>query len=410
MRLGRLLDPSRDELDGAEPVAVLSYGFWERQFGADPSVVGRTIHLNGKPVTVIGVAGIEFSGLSLEGPDVWMPITHQPYFVNGSKLLTDYSVEGSGVTVWGRLRPGVTPEAAQDELRSLAAALRPQHPNDIWENETLPASPGAYATSAINRSHHGTGARDPDPMVPAAALIGALVLLILAVACGNLGSLLLARGFAREREIAIRAAVGAGKGRLVRQLFTESLLLGLLGSAAGLVLGYIILRSLIVMSGTPAWLNPAPDWRVILFAAVMAFAAAILFGLTPAFQVLRQRHQASLVRQILIGGASGRQLRAADCRRSSGPGAEPGIGRSRLRLPAAWSRSIRLSATRVHSRPSAGVHRHAARPFTDLPGVRSVALATNPPFGNKTVTIGMVIRGRAIHIHPNMSIRGTFRR
>jgi predicted permease len=400
-RLGRVLDPARDEAPGAEPVVVLSHGFWQRHFGADPSVAGRTIHLNGKPVTVVGVAANEFSGLSLDNPDVWLPITRQPYFVDGSKLLTDLSVEGSGVAVWGRLRPGLTPKVAEDELRSLAAALRTQHPNDIWENENLPSQPGAYVTAAMNRSHHGTGTKDPDQMVPVAALIGALVVLILAVACGNLGSLLLARGVAREREIAIRVAVGAGRGRLIRQLFTESLLLGLLGSVAGLGLGYVVLRSLMAMTGTPEWLNPAPDWRVMLFAVAMGFAAAILFGLTPALQVVRQRHRATLMRQVLIAAqvaascvlliVAGLLVRALH-HVSGNPGFEyqqivsidPALGNHGY-SPAQSRAFIDMLQTRLR----------------DLPGVESVSFSSTPPLGNKTVTMGTELAGRAISIHTN---------
>ena len=129
--LGRLLDPTRDEASGADPVVVLSHGFWERHFGSDASIAGRTIHLNGKPVMVVGVASSEFSGVSLDDPDAWLAVTQSPYFVTGSKRLTDYSVESSDEQVWGRLKPGVAPKVAEDELRSLAAALRAEHPNDI---------------------------------------------------------------------------------------------------------------------------------------------------------------------------------------------------------------------------------------------------------------------------------------
>jgi predicted permease len=399
--LGRMLDPVRDEVPGAEPVAVLSYGFWQRHFGADPLVAGRIIHLNGKPVTVVGVAAGEFSGLSLDNPDVWLPITQHPHLVDGSKLLTDVSVEGSGVEVWGRLQPGLTPRVAEDELRSLAAALRGRYPNGIWENESLPSEPGGYATSAMSRSHHGTGAKDPNMMYPVAALVGALVLLILAVACGNLGGLLLARGMAREREIAIRVAVGAGRGRIVRQLFTESVVLGLMGSAAGLGLGYVVLRSLLAMAGTPAWLNPAPDWRVVIFAAGMGFASAILFGLTPAFQVVRQRHRTILMRQVLIGAQV-----AASCvlvivagllvRALNHAAADPGLEYKHV----------------VSIDPALGNHGYSpaqARAWLDtlqsrlrsLPGVESVASASHPPFGNKTTTFGTEFGGHPISVRIN---------
>jgi predicted permease len=400
--LGRLLDPDLDEVPDAAPAVVLGHAFWERHFGADPSVVGRTIHLNGKPATVAGVAAIEFSGLSLDNPDVWLPMIQQPYFVTGSRLLTDFSVEGIGVAVWGRLAPGVNPKAAESELQALAARLHSEHPDDIWEDERLPSKPGGYATGAMSSSHHGTGARDPDKLTPVAGMIGALVLLILTAACGNLGSLLLARGVAREGEIAIRVAVGAGRGRLVRQLFTESLLLGLLGSLAGLGLGYVVLRTLMAMTGAPDWLDPAPDWRVVFFAVAMGFAAAILFGLTPALHGARQRHRATSIRQVLIGVqvaascvlliVAGLLVQALNHASSSNPGFE-------------YRQVVSID-------PALGAHGYAsaeARTYLDtltsrlrnLPGVESVSLASTLPFGNKTATIGAVMSGRSIPIHVN---------
>ena len=196
--LGRMLDPARDEAVGAPPAAVLSYGFWQRRFGADPSVAGRTLRLDGKPVTVIGVAGSGFSGLGLGTPDLWVPISQQPYFSSGGQSLTDFSERVIQVQMWGRLRPGLNPKAAEDELSSLAAELHRQHPSDIWDKETLPSEPGGYAVTIR-----------PE-MFPIFALAAALGLLILIAACGNLGSLLLARGVARENEISIRVALGAG--------------------------------------------------------------------------------------------------------------------------------------------------------------------------------------------------------
>ena len=141
---GRLLNTSYDDGADAEPVAVLSYEFWQRYFGGDPSIVGRTIHLNNKPVSVVGVIGRNFGGLTLSKPDIWIPIKQQPYFINGSRLLTDYS--GDGVDVWGRLQPGVTMQAAEQELSQLTAELYTQHPKDLWEKESIHCDPGGLRT------------------------------------------------------------------------------------------------------------------------------------------------------------------------------------------------------------------------------------------------------------------------
>lgn len=410
--LGRLLDPTRDETPGADPVVVLSRGFWQRRFGADPSLPGRIIHLNGKPVTVVGVASDETSSLALETPDLWIPATQHPNLVPGSKLLTDYSVESSGEEVWGRLKPGLTPKAAEEELRSLAATLRTEHPEGIWENETLPSEPGGYVTSLLGRAHHGTGAKDPSEILPVASLLLALVLLILAVACGNLGGLLLARGVAREREISIRVSVGAGSARLIRQLLTESALLGLLGSAAGLGVGYLVMRGLMSATSTPLWLDPAPDWRVLLFCASMGLFSALLFGVTPAFQVVRQRHRATRTRQILISAQV-----AASCvllivagllvRALSHASADPGFEYRQV----------------VTINPELGNHNYSpaqARTYLEtfqsrlrsLPGIDAISASSAPPFGNKTVTMGAEFEGRILRVRTSSvdpSFFGTLR-
>ena len=405
-RLGRLLDPSRDDAPGAEPVVVLSHGFWERHFGADPSAIGTTIRLNGKLATVVGVASTDFSGLSLNEPALWAPITQQPYFADGSHLLTDFSVDSSGVQMWGRLRAGLMPKVAEQELGSLAAELRKQQPNDIWEKETLPSEPGGYAKSLRIGNRRGTGTEGRDEMDPVFALVGALCLLILAVACGNLGSLLLARGVAREREISIRVAVGAGSGRLIRQLFTESILLALLGSMAGLMLGYAILRSLMVSADVPPWLDAMPDWRVVIFAIGIAFVAAILFGLTPALQVARQRHRATTMRQILVGAqiasscvlliVAGLLVRALTHAVSTPPGFEyrqvvsidPGLSAHGY-SPAKAEAYLDTLQGRLRA----------------LPGVESVALADTAPLGNRVSAARVEVDGRVVeflinHVEP----------
>lgn len=398
-KLGRTLDPALDGASDAELVVVLSRGFWQRHFGADPSITGRTIRLNGKPATIVGVAADEFTGLSLDTPDLWLPVNQQPYLITGSHLLTDFSADGPGVRMWGRLQPGFAPKVAEGELTSLAAELRKQHPKDIWENESLPSKPGGYATSLMRGDMRGSGSEPPDRTYSIFGLVAALGLLILAVACGNLGSLLLARGVAREREIAIRVSVGAGKGRLIRQLFTESLLLALLGSVAGLALGYVVLRTLMQFIEAPPWLNPAPDWRVTVFAIGVGFVAAMLFGLTPALQVARQRHRATAMRQLLIGAqvaascvlliVAGLLVRAIDHALTTQPGFE-------------YERVLSID-------PALGSHGYSpesARSYLDslqdrlrnLSGVESVALADTSPLGNRTAAARINVDGRPVEI------------
>ena len=283
---GRLLLPAREDTADAPPVVVLSYGFWQRRFGGDPSVVGRLIHLNRKPVTVIGVTPYAFPALDGQNPDVWLPILQQPYFIEGSRTLTDKS---AGVArMWGRLAPGVTRQAAAQELLSLTNELRKVEPDVVWKNEYIVVDPGGHL-KVMERE-----------MYRVAAMVAVMVLLILAVSCANLGGLMLARGVAREREIGIRLAIGASRMRVFRQLFTESVLLALLGSAAGVALSCAVLRAAFAALDAPGWMSPAPDWRVLLTALGIALVAAVFFGFAPALQIATERHRRTLARRVLI--------------------------------------------------------------------------------------------------------------
>jgi predicted permease len=281
---GRLFRPADDAPD-APPAVVLAYGFWSSHFGSNPSVVGQTVRLNGKPALIIGVVAREFSGLSGDSPAVWALLNQEPYFVHGSRVLTDFS---NGVAMWGRLAPGASPEMAGTELTALAVDLRRQYPAGIWEHERLLGSPAGHA--------------ELSGAVEVFTIVAILVLLILTVACGNLGSLLLARGASRQREMALRSAIGAGPGRLIRQLFTESLVIALLGCLGGLVIGWLVLTGIIVWTSAPEWFDPTPDWRVVAFAVAIAFLSSVLFGLTPAVQIARQKNlRKTIGRTILIG-------------------------------------------------------------------------------------------------------------
>ena len=283
---GRLLEATREDSVAAAPVIVLSFGFWQRRFGGDPSIVGRVVHLNKKAATVVGVTRYAFASLDGQYSDIWLPILQRPYFVEGSKTLMDPTID---VRMWGRLARGVSAKAAEQELLSLTNELRKRYPKVIWDKEYIRIDPGGHL-------------KVMEPvMYQVAAMVGALGLLILAVACANLGGLMMARGMAREREMSIRLAIGASWKRLFRQLFTESLLLALIASAAGVALSCAMLRITLVVTDAPGWMSVAPDWRVLLVALGLAFSAAMFFGFAPALQIARQRHRKTTARQVLMG-------------------------------------------------------------------------------------------------------------
>jgi predicted permease len=397
--LGRVLNPEWDNGEGGVPGVVLDYRFWQRRFVSDPSVIGRTIRLNRKLATVIGVASEKFTGLESGRSDIWAPIERQPYFFAGSTLLTGLGF-GNGVIMWGRLRQGVAPQVAEEELRGLTATLHGQHPDDFWKDERLPSEPGGYASEM-----------GPEGYV-AFSLVAALVLLILVVACGNLGGLLLARGVAREREIAIRAALGAGRGRIIRQLFTESLLLTLVGSGVGLLLSCLLLRSWMVLTETPPWFHAAPDWRVAAFAICLGIAAAILFGVAPARQAAcrpylapdsTRRQSESRFRKVLIGAqvaascvlliVAGLLARALQHALYTPPGFEyedviaidPGLGAHGFNAAAARSHLDSLTSR-----------------LRQVPAVESVSLSSLPPLGNDNLSIiRMNLAGRRVDAYVN---------
>jgi predicted permease len=387
--VGRLIDPSVDDTPSAAPVVVLGYGLWQQRYGGDPGVVGRVIHVNGKPATVIGVTPYALAALGNAHPDLWMPLQKLPYFLEGNTALAPSGSSGD-LEMWGRLAPGVTAKVAEQELLGLTNELRKQYPKDVWDKEYIRSDPGG---------HDQTLQKDTVLIMSA---VGVLVLLILAVACANLGGLLLARGVSREHEIGIRVAIGAGRGRIFRQLFTESLLLSTLGSAAGLFLGYATLKIFMVYANAPLWMTATPDWRVILFTVAVGLVAAVLFGLAPAMQIARQRQRRTIVRQILLGAqiaascllliVAGLLVRAAE----HALYADPGFGFEQV----------------VAVDPDLGTHGYKpadARNFLEqfrqrvlqIPGVTSVALTSMQPLGHhKVSSISNTINGHLVRIFP----------
>jgi predicted permease len=394
--LGRLFDPTRDGDPTAAPSVVISNGFWQRRFGGDPSVVGRIIHIDKKPATIVGVLPYAFASLGGQGPNIWMPIIQQPYFVEGSHSLTDPG--DSAVRLWGRLAPGVSAKTAGQERRTLTDALRRQNPNDIWENEYIFISPGGHMQ-----------VMQPE-MYQVAAMVAVLTLLILAVACANLGSLMLARAVTREREIGIRVAIGANRARIFRQLCTESLLLAMLGALAGLALGSATIQIVLTqMDNTPRWVSAVPDWRVLLFTIAIMFAAALFFGLMPALQIARQRQHKTIARQFLVGAqvaascvlliVAGLLVRATQHALYTDPGfgyqqmlsIDPHLGRHGYAPAAAQAYFDRMQAR-----------------LRATPGVLSVSLVKLPPLGHEVDRETTDIAGHKVLIYPNWVEPGFF--
>ncbi|HKX32852.1 MAG TPA: ABC transporter permease, partial [Blastocatellia bacterium] len=218
--LGRVLTPEDDQAAGAHPVAVLSHGFWQRRFGGVPDIVGRTILLNGHAFTVVGVAQGNFSGVNGRAPDLWAPLLMHDQLDQGDQRLTQSDVGGLDLT--GRLQPGVGLQQAEAAIAMAFSQLKQGRPSSAPElRTTIKLYPGTWASS-----------QDPgeiETITKVASVALGVVTLVLLIACLNVAGLMLASQAARQREIAVRLLLGASRVRVLRQLFTESLLLASAG-------------------------------------------------------------------------------------------------------------------------------------------------------------------------------------
>lgn len=273
---GRLLDARDDGAPGTNFVAVISDGFWRRRFGANPRVVDSTITINGQVFTIVGVAPPGFDGIEIDDApqSLWLPMsmvaTADPVELRGA---LDNRTSRGWLRVIGRLAPDATIERANVELRVIAARLQDLHRSD-GQSFALSSSPVLGGTDPSNRAQIA-------PIMELLVLVPALVLL---VACANAANVLLARGFARRRELAVRRALGASRMRIVGQLLTESTVTALLAAGAGVLVSFwftaLIARVGAVPPSIVATLTPAP--RVLVWTGVLACATGILFGLVPA--------------------------------------------------------------------------------------------------------------------------------
>lgn len=388
--LGRVF-LAEEDAPGRSNVVVLSHRLWERRFGADPRVVGRTVRLSGAPHTVVGVAPawVDYTD---DGEELWVPLALTP------EQRADYGEHS--LTVVGRLRPGVTLAQADAEVAALTRRVVEREPRFMRGR-------GAAVERVAN-----VAVEDYRPRL--LTLLGAVGLVLL-IACGNVANLLLARAVARGREVAVRAALGAGRGRIVRQLLTESLAIALAGALLGLLVAHAAIRLLVAHGpeGVPRLADARVDGVVVLFALGLAAASALVAGLVPALRASRPALYAALreggrgvrqggggrdrVRSALVVGevalaltllvGAGLLVRSALALQQVDPGFDPrGVLAARVTLPRAdYADPERVKRAFVRM----------AEELAARPGVAAAAVSTAIPFGAGGGSNGLYAEGAA---------------
>ncbi len=388
--LGRILQPEDDQ-PGAPRVVVISYGLWQRRFGGDPGILGKTIALGEEIHTVVGVLAPDFFSPKRNG-DVYAPlnIDASPY-----RSLRDFET----LWIYGRLRPGVSLEAAQKDMNSIAARLVEEYPKEDARKNTTPL---------VFLREEVLG----DFQLALWVLLGAVGLVLL-IACANLANLFLADAAGRHKEIAIRSAMGASRFRLIRQLLLESVVLSVFGGALGILLGYIGIPLLMTLSpaNLPRAAAVSMDGRVLLFAVGLSLLTGILFGLAPSLGASKSDIQESLreggreasegaggnrvrrvlvvaevaVSLVLLAGA-GLLLRSFVRLAGISPGFNPhGLLTCQLSVPRA----------RMRTRDQLwNFYQQLYARLASVPGMESAVMAHDLPVSTANVTVDFTVVGR----------------
>ncbi len=386
--VGRTFQPEEDKVAGTAPVAVISYNLWQRKFAGDREVLGKPVHINGRRFTVIGVAPEGFQGPNLLlAAEVWIPMSNYPQLhplarlVNGRHNLM--------FTAIGRLKPGMSAEQAQAGMRTVAAQLATSYPQDD-EGRTVALMP--LAEGSVNPTQRGD-------FVRVAQLMTAVVGLVLLIACINVANLLMARAGARRKEIAVRLSLGASRGRVIQQLLTESVLLSVLGGAAGILLAMALrpalwsIRPPLLKFGA---LDLSFDTHVLLFTLGISLLTGLVFGLAPALQISRTdlvtelkertsqyvgQPQAASLRNLLVVGqvalslvaliGAGLFLRSLEKKQQVDPGFE-----THHLLVLTYD----LGSAGYNEQRAREFHQRVVERVLRVPSVVSASLATNEPF------------------------------
>jgi predicted permease len=397
--LGRFYTTEENRTETGEPVAVLSHGYWQRRFAGDAQVVGQTLTLNGHAYHVIGIAPPKFTGPRVAfAPDIYVPTWTQPLALASLAHWLD-DRRGGSLEIVGRLKPGVTVQAAQANVSAIAQRIAEAYP-DSHKGKGVEVRPtntglGQMETAAIGFM----------------SVLMAIVGLVLLIACANVAGLMLSRSAARRKEIAIRLAMGASRGRIVRQLLTESVLLFLCGGTAGLLLAAWFTDLLLGFKPPVPFtleLDLGFDWRVLTFTLLVSLVTGIVFGLAPALQASRADvlpalkdetagggYRRSRLRSLFVIGqvaislvllvSTGLFLRSLQHARSLDPGMNPenviNVG-------------FDLSIQGYDEERGKQFYRQLMERVSALPGVQSAALARNVPLTGGNMELGINVEGR----------------
>jgi predicted permease len=398
--LGRTISTEDDRTPGASPVAVLRYAFWQQRFVSDPNIVGQQLTLNGRQFTVIGVAARKFDGMLVGfAPDFWTPISMYREIKPARTDLLD-SRETSWLMSVGRLRDGMSLEQANSELALLSGQLAIANPKTN-KDLTAVVVPADLTPAPMRGLFAGIS-----------ALLMAIVGVVLLIACANVVNLSLAQFVRRQGELAVRAALGAPRWRVIQQMLIESIVLGCAGGVLGvfIAMGGAPMLLALKPSFAPIFVDVTPDWRVLLFTLGLSLATGVLVGIVPALRSTRNRNvvgfnlQANgasysksrlrnflVISQVAFGFllliVAGLCVRSRQNVRSLDPGFE---------VDHQLMASFDLTTAGYDQQRGEALERRLLERLGSLPGVRSVGLADHLPLGTATSQGGLKINGRII--------------
>lgn len=400
---GRFFLPDEDSRPGANPVTVMNYGTWQSLFGGASDIVGKTIRVNNIVFTVIGVGPRQFIGLNaIFGPDLWIPASMAEQLLP-NEMRNALSDRGKGVFAGvGRFKAGVSRAQAQANMAAIATNLARENP-EADEGHTAIVGP-------IRDVLFASASTGSTSIVTAGIGLLAVVGMVLLIACSNVANLLMARSAARQQEMAVRLAMGASRTRLIRQLLTESVLLGCLSGLVGFLIGYWALQ--VLFGSLPAaanFISPKMDLTVFAFAAIVSVATGLLFGVIPATMASRGGVADTLKEESRTAGRSRRRISIANVLLVG----QVAFSFLLLSMAALFLRSIQRAyeldpgfqtahlatfmtnpgQTGYGEAQTVGFYKAARDRVSVLPGIQSVSWASNLPLWGRSVT-GLQIEGR----------------